>query len=296
MSFVDLYTSPSIKFSGIECKFKDADYVVLGVPLDLTSSYRPGSRFAPLAIRESSLNIEDFSFRTGVSLNDLKIYDAGDLHINADIEENLKRLELVTREILGEGKRLVLIGGEHTLTLGSTKGIDRDFAILCFDAHLDLRNEYLGARVCHATVMRRIHEVERLRRILMVGTRAACREEVAYVEEQKISFISSREINSVGIEEISSRIDNLLGGEEALYLSLDVDVLDPAFAPAVQTPEPDGISTYQLLEIISRINLDNLVAFDIVEVAPKYDSGVTAAVAAKIILEVLSRVEICRSQ
>ena len=295
MSFLDLYTSPVIKFSGIECEFNDADYVVLGVPLDLTSSYRPGSRFAPLAIRESSLNIEDFSFRTGISLNDLKIHDAGDLHIDANMEETLRRLELVTREILGEGKRLVLIGGEHTLTLGSTRGIDRDFAILCFDAHLDLRNEYLGERICHATVMRRVYEVERLRRMLMVGTRAACREEVAYAEEQRISFISSHEINSRGIEEISSRINNLLGEEDAIYLSLDVDVLDPAFAPAVQTPEPDGISTYQLLEIISRINLENLVAFDIVEVAPKYDSGVTAAVAARIIFEVLSRIDICRT-
>ena len=295
MSFLDLYTSPVIKFSGIECEFNDADYVVLGVPLDLTSSYRPGSRFAPLAIRESSLNIEDFSFRTGISLNDLKIHDAGDLHIDANMEETLRRLELVTREILGEGKRLVLIGGEHTLTLGSTRGIDRDFAILCFDAHLDLRNEYLGERICHATVMRRVYEVERVRRMLMVGTRAACREEVAYAEERRISFISSHEINSRGIEEISSRINNLLGEEDAIYLSLDVDVLDPAFAPAVQTPEPDGISTYQLLEIISRINLENLVAFDIVEVAPKYDSGVTAAVAARIIFEVLSRIDICRT-
>jgi len=295
MSFLDLYTSPVIKFSGIECEFNDADYVVLGVPLDLTSSYRPGSRFAPLAIRESSLNIEDFSFRTGISLNDLKIHDAGDLHIDANMEETLRRLELATREILGEGKRLVLIGGEHTLTLGSTRGIDRDFAILCFDAHLDLRNEYLGERICHATVMRRVYEVERVRRMLMVGTRAACREEVAYAEERRISFISSHEINSRGIEEISSRINNLLGEEDAIYLSLDVDVLDPAFAPAVQTPEPDGISTYQLLEIISRINLENLVAFDIVEVAPKYDSGVTAAVAARIIFEVLSRIDICRT-
>jgi len=288
MSYLDLYTSSASTFAGTECGFKDADYVVVGVPLDYTSSYRPGSRFAPLAIREASLSIEGFSFRTGKSISDLKIYDAGDLHVDADIEETLRRLELVTEEILKEGKMPVLIGGEHTLTLGSARSIRGDFAVLCFDAHLDLRDEYLGRKICHATVMRRMHEIKNLRRIVMVGTRAACRDEVAYAKERGVSFITSREIHHGSIEEISLRINNLLEDQNAVYLSLDLDVLDPAFAPAVQTPEPEGISTHQLLEVISKIDLENLVAFDIVEVAPQYDSGVTATVAAKIIFEVLS--------
>jgi len=294
MSYLDLYTSPALTFAGTECGFKDADYVVVGVPLDYTSSYRPGSRFAPFAIREASLSIEGFSFRTEKSIGDLKIHDAGDLHLDADIEETLRRLELVTGEILKEGKTPVLIGGEHTLTLGSARSVRGDFAVLCFDAHLDLRDEYMGRKICHATVMRRIDDIENLKRIVMVGTRAACRDEITYVEKRGISFITSREIHHRRLEEISTRINRILEGQNALYLSLDLDVLDPAFAPAVQTPEPEGISTHQLLEIISKINLKNLVAFDIVEVAPQYDSGVTAAVAAKTIFETISLISQCR--
>jgi len=288
MSYIDLYTSSALTFAGTERGFKEADYVIVGVPLDHTSSYRPGSRFAPLAIREASLHIEGFSFRTGKSICDLKIHDAGDLHVNADTEETLRLLELVTGEILKEGKKPVLLGGEHTLTLGSAGSLRGDFAVLCFDAHLDLRDEYMKRKICHATVMRRIHEFKNLRRMVMVGTRAACREEIKYAEKWGISFITSREIHRGSVEDISLQINRLLEGQNAVYLSLDLDVLDPAFAPAVQTPEPEGISTHQLLEIISKINLVNLVAFDVVEVAPQYDSGGTATVAAKAIFEVLS--------
>jgi len=125
-------------------------------------------------------------------------------------------------------------------------------------------------------------------RIIMVGTRAACEEEIAYAKKNKICFISSHEINREGTRDISRKIKKLLGDEESLYLSLDLDVLDPAFAPAVQTPEPEGISTYQLLEIISNLNFERLIAFDLVEAAPHYDNGVTVIVAAKIIFEILS--------
>jgi len=287
MDFLELYTSPALTFAGAERGFGDADYVVVGVPLDHTSSYRPGSRFAPHAIRESSLNIEGFSFRTKRSIDELRIHDAGDLHVNVEIEETLRRLELVTGEILEGGKTPILIGGEHTLTLGSTRGIKRDFAVLCFDAHLDLRDEYMKRKICHATVMRRVHEIEKQRRIVMVGTRAACREELIYAEEHGIDFISSREIHQNRIEDTSLRINDLLEGWDAVYLSIDMDVLDPAFAPAVQTPEPEGLSTHQLLEIISQVNLEGLLAFDVVEVTPHYDLGVTATVAAKVIFEVL---------
>jgi len=295
MGFLDLYISSALTFAGTEREFKDAEYVVIGVPLDQTSSYRPGSRFAPLAIREASLNIEGFSFRTKKSISDLKIHDAGDLHIDADVEETLKRLELVTREILKERKTPILIGGEHTITLGSTRSIKKDFAVLCFDAHLDLRNEYMGQKICHATVMRRVHEIKTPQKIVMVGTRAACRDEISYAEERGIDFIPSHEIHHRSIEEISLRINNLLEDQSAVYLSLDLDVLDPAFAPAVQTPEPEGISTNQLLEIISKINLKGMIGFDIVEVTPHYDSGITAMVAAKIIFEVLSFLSECKN-
>ena len=129
----------------------------------------------------------------------------------------------------------------------------------------------------------------------MVGTRAACREEILYAENQGIDYISSYEINNKSLEDIALRINKLLEDQDAIYLSIDLDVLDPAFAPAVQTPEPEGISTLQFLEILSKIDLKDTVAFDIVEVAPKYDSGVTSIVAAKVIFEVLNNMSRSKS-
>jgi len=288
MSFLELYVRRTLAFAGSERRFEDADYIIVGVPFDNTSSYRPGSRFAPRAIREASLNIEGFSFRSNRSIDDLRIHDAGDLDISLRVEETLRRLELVTREIIEAGKTPVLIGGEHTLTIGSVEGIDKPFKLLCFDAHLDLRDEYLDMKFSHATVIRRICETNKnLEGIIIVGARAACKEEVEYAKKKGVHIISSREILDGNIRDSSSRVNRLIEDAKALYLSLDMDVLDPAYAPAVQTPEPEGISTHQLLDMISEINLDRLVAFDITEMTPPYDFGVTSAVAAKIIFEVL---------
>ena len=288
MSFLELYVRRTLAFAGSECRFEDADYVIVGVPFDNTSSYRPGSRFAPCAIREASLNIEGFSFRSNRSIDDLRIHDAGDLDVSLRVEETLRRLELVTREIIEAGKTPVLIGGEHTLTIGSVKAINKPFKLLCFDAHLDLRDEYLDMKFSHATVNRRIYETNKnLEGIIIVGARAACKEETEYAEKKGIHIISSREIQNGNIRDSSSKINRLIEDAGALYISVDMDVLDPAFAPAVQTPEPDGISTNQLLNMISEINLDRLVAFDITETTPPYDFGVTSTVAAKIIFEVL---------
>ena len=288
MSFLELYVRRTLVFAGSECRFEDADYVIVGVPFDNTSSYRPGSRFAPCAIREASLNIEGFSFRSNRSIDDLRIHDAGDLDVSLRVEETLRRLELVTREIIEAGKTPVLIGGEHTLTIGSVKAINKPFKLLCFDAHLDLRDEYLDMKFSHATVNRRIYETNKnLEGIIIVGARAACKEETEYAEKKGIHIISSHEILDGNIKDFSSKINRLIGDAGALYISVDMDVLDPAFAPAVQTPEPDGISTNQLLSMISEINLDRLVAFDITEMTPQYDFGVTSTVAAKIIFEVL---------
>ncbi|MCD6537541.1 agmatinase [Candidatus Bathyarchaeota archaeon] len=288
MSFIELYVRQTLAFAGSECRFEDADYIIVGVPFDNTSSYRPGSRFAPRAIREASLNIEGFSFRSNRSIDDLRMHDAGDLDVSLRVEETLRRLELVTREIIEAGKTPVLIGGEHTLTIGSVKAIDKPFKLLCFDAHLDLRDEYLDMKFSHATVIRRICETNKnLEEVIIVGARAACKEEIEYAKKKGVHIIPSREILDGSIRDSSSKVNRLLGDAKALYLSLDMDVLDPAFAPAVQTPEPEGISTHQLLNMISEIDMDRLVAFDITEMAPPYDFGATSAVAAKIIFEVL---------
>ena len=267
---------------------RDSDYVVVGVPFDSTSTYRPGARFAPLAIREASLNIELYSLRTGISFEDLKVHDAGDLHVTGNVEENLRRLSLVTGEVLEQNRIPVFIGGEHTLTLGVAEGIKRDFGLVCFDAHLDMRDEYSGQQVCHATVMRRINEKVKPSTIVQLGTRAASKEEVKYAEKVEVTYITSYQIMREGVEEAAELVNRALTNCKHIYVTVDLDVLDPSFAPAVQNPEPEGLATHSLLEILHRVCGSRVVGFDLVEVAPNYDSGTTAIQAAKIIFEIMS--------
>lgn len=294
MSYRELLVSPSPVFSGFQVSFEEAEYVILGVPFDTTSTFRSGARFAPLAIREASLNIETYSFRAGVDLEDLKLHDLGDLHVAAEVDETLKRLELVTRELLDAGKRPVFIGGEHTLTLGTVRGIGRNTAVVSFDAHLDLREEYMGRTVSHTTFMRRIHEQVQPKKILEIGTRAVCKEELDYAERFNIPFFTVQQIRREGVEKTIENVARLLADCENLYLTIDMDVLDPAFAPAVQNPEPDGLCTRMFLDTLCGACDHRIIAFDLVEVAPPYDAGVTAVQAAKTIFEVLCHIENAR--
>jgi len=291
VSYLELFVSPSPVFSGLQRTFEETKYVILGAPLDVTSTYRCGSRFAPLAIREVSLNLETYSFRAGIDLEDLKIHDLGDLHVTSEVDETLKRLELVTKDLLNAKKMPVIIGGEHTVTLGVMRGINEKVALVSFDAHLDLRNEYMGRTVSHTTFMRRISEQINPEKILEIGTRAACKEELNYAKKSNIQFLTVQQIRKDGIERITKKIEKLLADHEKIYLTIDMDVLDPAFAPAVQNPEPDGLDVHVFLDLLCRVCDHRMVAFDLVEVAPHYDNGITAIQAAKTIFETLCQVE-----
>ena len=294
MSYHELFVSPSPVFSGVQRTFEEAEYVIFGAPLDVTSTYRSGSRFAPLAIREASLNIETHSFRAGVDLEDLKIHDLGDLHTASKVDENLKRLELVTKNLLETKKMPVIIGGEHTITLGIMRGIGEKVALVSFDAHLDLRSEYMGRTVSHTTFMRRISEQINPEKILEIGTRAACKEELDYAEKFNIQFLTVQQIRKDGIETTAEKIETLLADYEKFYLTIDMDVLDPAFAPAVQNPEPDGLDVHVFLDLLCQVCDHRIIAFDLVEIAPHYDNGITAIQAAKTIFEALCHVERAR--
>ncbi len=291
MSYSELFVSPSPVFTGNQQTFEKAKYVILGVPFDITSTYRTGAKFAPLAIREASLNIEGYSFRTKVDIEDLKIHDLGDLHVAGDVELTLGRLALVAQDLFEAKKVPVFIGGEHTITLGVTRSLDENVALVSFDAHLDLRDEYLGLTVSHTTFMRRIKEQVNPSKILEIGTRAVCREELEYAKESGIEFVTAHQIRKEGIQKTVKKIAGVLEGFKKIYLSIDLDVLDPAFVPAVQNPEPEGLDTPTLLNLLTGVCDNRVVGFDLVEVAPHYDRGVTAIQAAKIIFEVLCCLE-----
>lgn len=294
MSYRELYVSQSAVFSGCQRAFEEADYVILGVPFDFTSTFRTGARFGPLAIREASQNIETYSFRSDIDIEDLKIHDLGDLHIAGETNETLKRLVLTIKDILDVRKTPVIIGGEHTITLGIAQAVGKNAALLVFDAHLDLRKEYLGQRVSHTTFMRRICEQVKPEKILEVGTRAVCKEELRYAKKSHIQFFTTQQIRKDDVEETVKKINETLAGAKRIYLTIDMDVLDPASVPAVQNPEPDGLCMQTFLDILCQVCDDRVVAFDVVEVAPHYDRGITAIQAAKIIFEVMCQIEKAR--
>lgn len=294
MSNVELFVSQPNVFSGIQRSFEEANYVLFGIPFDVTSTYRTGARFGPSAIRQASLNIETYSFRSGLDIEDLLLHDAGDLHVSADPKKTVDMIDLVVADILAAGKMPVALGGEHTVTLGIAKGLGTKAgktAIVSFDAHLDLRCEFLGLDLSHTTFMQLISEEVKPARIIEVGTRSVCKDELAYAKKAGISFITSQEIIKIGSEQIIKNLKNELVPYDNVYLTVDMDVLDPAFAPAVQNPEPEGISTTALLDIVCALCDRRVIGFDVLEVVPMYDQGVSAVVAAKVIFEMLCQLE-----
>jgi agmatinase len=294
MSYIELFTSQTNFFSGLQKPFEEAKYVIFGVPFDSTSTYRSGSRFGPNAIRQASLNIETYSFRSKIDLEDLALHDAGDLPVSTDAEKTVDATKLVVEDILAAGKMPIVIGGEHTISLGVAKGLGAKAAktaIVSFDAHLDLRCEFLGSTLSHTTFMQLISEEVKPAKIFEVGTRSACKEELAYAKKAGVEFFTSQQIIKQGSNRIAEQLKQKLLQYEYVYLTLDMDVLDPAFAPAVQNPEPEGITTTTLLDIACALCDKRVVGFDIVEVAPTYDQGVSAIVASKIIFEMLCQLE-----
>jgi agmatinase len=294
MSHLDLYASQSNVFSGLQKPFEKAKYVIFGVPFDATSTYRTGARFGPNAIRQASLNIETYSFRSGIDVEDLALYDAGDLHVSTDAKKTVDMTKLVVEDILAAGKMPVALAGEHTVTLGIAKGLGAKAAktaIVSFDAHLDLRTEFLGLTLSHTTFMQLINETVKPAKIIEVGTRSVCKEELAYAKKAGVEFFTSQQIIKQGSEQIVKQLKEKLAPYENLYLTVDMDVLDPAFVPAVQNPEPEGITPTALLDIVCALCDKRVIGFDVLEIAPIYDQGVSAVVAAKVMFEMLCQLE-----
>ena len=294
MTYLDLFTSQTNVFSGMQKSFEEAKYVIFGVPFDATSTYRTGARFGPNAIRQASLNIETYSFRSGVDMEDVALYDAGDLHISADAKQTNDMTRQVVEDILAAGKMPVALGGEHTITLGIAQGLGeriKKTAFVSFDAHLDLREEFLGLTYSHTTFMQLINEQLKPAKIVEVGTRSACKDELAYAKKADVDFFTSQQIIKQGSEAIIKQLKEKLEPYENVYLTVDMDVLDPAFAPAVQNPEAEGITTTALLDIACALCDKRVVGFDVLEIVPTYDQGTSAVVAARVLFEMLCQLE-----
>ena len=264
-----------MRFLGTKDK---GNILLVGVPLDLTVSYRPGTRFAPVEIRKSSDAIETYSPYLEMDLEEEKIADIGDIELSfGELQQNLSKIEK-SIETLVQGNRALFIGGEHLISYPILRVLSEKYSnliVVHIDAHLDMRDEYLGERFSHATVMRRISELGV--DILHIGIRSGTKEEFQ---------IASR--NSLFFHPFSlTDINDIIKGKP-IYISLDIDVLDPAFCPGVGTPEPGGITYKELITFLSSLKGQNIIGADVVELCPSADpTGNSAVVAASIVREML---------
>ncbi len=271
--------------------YDEARYVVIGAPLDDTASHRSGTRFAPNAIRYESQHMETFSLRTGLDLDDIALADMGDVKVSNGVQVFLQRIEETTRLTFSSGKVPVLLGGEHTITLGALRALRPDL-VIAFDAHLDLRDQLLGLEMSHGTFMRRALE-ELDFRLISLGCRALSREELNFAEENpdRVRMVTAPELLREGPDLAVRYVGEWLNSAASAYFSVDMDVVDPTSAPAVGNPSPGGIGVSQLLDILEGIINGYYLGFDLTEVTPHYDSGLTATQAAYIILEAVYLLE-----
>lgn len=284
---IGLHVSPSQVFSGFDRPFEHARFVVIGVPFDKTSTYRAGSRFGPSAIREASLNIETYSIRSKFDLEDAQICDIGDLHVVDAIDETMRRVSAVESEIAAARRIPVVLGGEHTVSYGAIRSFANDIGVICFDAHADMRDEYMGEKLMHATFLRRIIELIGPEKIVHVGLRALCREEANFIEKIRLKHFSMRDLRRHDVKEDVRLVRRAISGFGKLYVTMDMDVVDPGFAPGVGNPEPDGMWPDLFFSLLAGVCDERLVGLDLVELSPPYDNGVTAVLGAKTLFEAI---------
>ena len=272
-------------FIGCDSSYRAASIVLYGAPYDSTTSYRPGARFGPAAIRHESYGLETYSPYQNADLTDFDVFDSGDLELCFGSSElALADIEARAEEILKDGKFPLLLGGEHLVTLGAVRAAVKkypDLHIVHFDAHADLRDDYLGAKLSHACVLRRCHELVGDGHIhqfcIRSGDRAEFEFAAQHTEMHKFDF--------TGLAELTAQ---LCESKVPVYLTIDLDCLDPSCFPGTGTPEAGGVSFLQLLEAIRTVTKANIIGADLNELAPTLDTtGVSTATACKVLRETL---------
>lgn len=271
-------------FLACDAEYEVAQTVLFGAPYDCTTSFRPGARFGSRAIRGESYGLESFSPYQQKDLADYPLFDGGDLDLAfGSPEPALKMIQAYTQEVLADGKRPFLLGGEHLVSLGAIRAAYEkhpDLHIIHFDAHADLRNDYLGQTLSHASVIRRGWDLLGDGRIFQFGIRSGDQEEFAWGKKH----VHTQLFDFTDLEKTLGQI-----GDKPVYFTIDLDVLDPSIFPGTGTPEAGGVSFMELLSAALAVCTNaNVVACDVVELAPNLDpSGVSTAVACKVVREML---------
>ena len=272
-------------FIGCDAEYEAAKIVMFGAPFDSTTSYRPGARFGSASIRHESYGLETYSLYQDKDLEDCEIFDSGDLELCfGSSEAALSDIRNRATEILEDGKLPFMIGGEHLVTLGAVRAAVTKYPelhIIHFDAHADLRDDYLGAKLSHACVLRRCHELVGDGKIHQFCIRSGERAEFAFAKEHTDMHPFSFD----GLQEV---VEELAGKQVPVYFTIDLDCLDPSVLPGTGTPEAGGVTFLELLEAMKQVAKTNIVGVDVNELAPMLDvSGVSTATACKVIRELL---------
>jgi len=278
MSYLDLYlnNTPLITSSDDD---SEPIATIIGIPFDATHSYKPGCRFGPDAIRDSFNNIEIFHPELQVDLETVNIEDLGNTRHTVVASEMIDMVKKITTELVAKQRQLLILGGEHSITLGTYTSFPKETGYVVFDAHYDLRDEYADIKLSHASYLRRIVEERGPENILHVGARAFVKEELEFLKENNIKTISDKEIREgKGPQLLKDHVSTF----DSIYSSFDLDVLDPAFAPGVGNPEAVGITSRELFDLIHSFEETKVTGVDIMELNPYHDDGSTASLAAKI--------------
>lgn len=277
---------PNIEtFIGCESSFEEASIVLYGAPFDSTTSFRPGARFGPSAMRHESFGLETYSPYQDKDLIDISVFDSGDLELCFGSSEiALSDIQKRAEEILKAGKFPLLLGGEHLVTLGAVRAAAAkypDLHIIHFDAHADLRDDYLGAKLSHACVLRRCHEIVGDGHIHQFCIRSGEREEFQFASRHT-------DFHPFTFEGLGETVRELKEKQVPVYFTIDLDCMDPSVFPGTGTPEAGGVSFLELLKAIRIVSQTNVVGADVNELAPMLDaSGVSTATACKVLRELL---------
>lgn len=275
-------------FADANASLDDSDFVLIGVPFDSTSTFRAGSREAPDVIRKASYNFETYFQRYGIDLEDLSICDLGNLEIGTDPSDLWDTIKF-SLSAIPSGAVPIIFGGEHSITPPVVEAIagESEIGVIVFDAHLDLRDEYAGVRLSHACASRRILDIfGDLERYVSIGTRSGSKEEFSYANAQGIHNFTNEDVAQMGIDAVLGKVLNQMG-DRPIYISIDFDVIDPAFAPGVGNPEPFGLTPGDLRRAVELLS-PMAIGLDITEINPLYDHGETALLGARLAREFIA--------
>jgi agmatinase len=276
-------------FADAEATFDAAPFILFGVPFEKTSSFRHGADKGPFEIRQASWNFERYDLRTNISFDEVSVHDYGDLDVKKLTSKQVfEKTKAFTTSILKQQKLPVALGGDHSITPGIVSAFPDNTAVLSLDAHMDFREEYKNDPYNHACVIRRIADHIDARNIALLGVRSAEKEEYEQAKNFGVRFTDTFTIRSEGLKSIIEKTRHDLKGKP-VYLTIDIDVIDPAYAPGTSTPEPFGLTPEDILCIIDVFS-PSLVGFDVVEVCPPYDHGQTAVLAAKLVRSCISTI------